>query len=73
MDKINPVVIALATLNCTRSEFARRMGVHPNVAYMWQRRGAISLRHLKKACEVTGLPPHVLNPSVPAVMQEKHD
>lgn len=65
-DFINPVALAVASLNCSQSELARRIGVKPGLVHMWRLRGSIPAPHLKKVCQVTGLPPHLLNPNIPA-------
>lgn len=62
----NPVELAMSTLQCNQSELAQKIGVTPAVVYTWKARGAIPAKSLKKACQVTGLPPHLLNPNIPA-------
>ena len=62
---INPIDMATSTLGCTQSEFASMLGVSRGLVSMWKIRGYITQRYLAKACKVTGLPPHMLNPFVP--------
>lgn len=64
-NKVNPIVLATQTLGCTQAELAEKIGVSKGLISMWKCRGYITVRYLAKACEVTGLPPHVLNHSVP--------
>jgi transcriptional regulator with XRE-family HTH domain len=63
---VNPVDLALQKLDCTASDFAKRMGVSPALVSMWKQRGYITQKHLIKACQVTGLDAHLLNPYFPA-------
>lgn len=63
--KVNPIALAMSTLQCNQSELAQKIGVSPATVYTWKARGAVPAPHLKKACEVTGLPPHLLNPNIP--------
>lgn len=62
---INPIDVATRALGCTQSELASLLGVSRGLVSMWKTRGYITQRYLAKACEVTGLPPHLLNPFVP--------
>ena len=73
MDKgcINPITRATEKLGCTQVELAHRMGVSTGLISMWKLRGYITQRHLAKACEVTGLAPHELNPFIPDPMPIK--
>lgn len=61
----NPVDLMTRVLACSKVELAARIGVSPGLVTMWKKRGGVTLRCLRKAVEVTGLPPHVLNPLVP--------
>ena len=64
---VNPISRATAKLGCTQSVLAERLGVSTGLVSMWKRRGYITQRHLAKACAVTGLQPHELNPFIPQV------
>ena len=67
MNKTNPIDMAMRACGCKQVEFAERMGVSPGLVSMWRKRGYITQKNLAKAVEITGLPPHVLNPFVPVV------
>ncbi len=77
----NPILLAMSALQCNQSELAEKFGVTPAVVYTWKVRGAIPAKALRKACEVTGLPPHLLNPNIPVFIaggvaepkEESHD
>lgn len=68
---LNPIDLAKRTLGCNQTEFANMMGVSTGLVSMWKVRGYITQRYLAKACEVTGLPPHLLNPFVPKLKETK--
>lgn len=68
---INPVTRATERLRCTQSEFADRMGVSRGLVSMWKIRGYITQRYLAKACALTGLAPHELNPFIPKVQNPR--
>lgn len=34
---------------------------------MWKKRGYVTQKYLTRAVEITGLPPHLLNPYIPVV------
>lgn len=68
---LNPIDLAKTTLGCTQTELAKLLGVSTGLVSMWKIRGYITQRHLAKACEVTGLPPHLLNPFVPKLKETK--
>lgn len=62
---MNPIDIATRTLSCTQAELAELLGVSPGLVSMWRHRGYVTVKHLKKAVEVTGLPSHILDPRIP--------
>lgn len=62
MPKINPIVIAIESLNCTQSDLARQIGVKRATVSIWKKRGFIPVRNVKKVAEVTGIPAYVLCP-----------
>lgn len=62
MPKINPIVIAIESLNCTQSDLARQIGVKRATVSIWKKRGFIPVRNVKKVAEVTGIPTYVLCP-----------
>ena len=62
---VNPIDLATQLLGITQDELGKRIGVSKAVISMWRFRGYVTQRYLAKACEVTGLPPHVLNHYVP--------
>ena len=64
--EINPIELAQSTLHCNQAQLAEKVGVTPAVIHMWKTRRAVSTKYLRKMCEVTGLPPYLLNPHVPA-------
>ena len=65
MKTTNPIDLMTQVLACSQTELAEKMGVSPGLVTMWRKRGHVTLRYLRKAVELTGLPPHVLNPLVP--------
>lgn len=50
MPKINPIVIAIESLNCTQSDLARQIGVKRATVSIWKKRGFIPVRNVKKSC-----------------------
>lgn len=69
----NPVDLMTSVLACSKSELAAQLGVSPALITIWHKRGGVTLRYLRKAVEVTGLPPHMLNPLVPPSPLEKRN
>lgn len=66
---INPIDAALAATGGTQAQLARAIGVTPAVVTAWKTRGYVTQKHLRKACEVTGLPASILNPFIPAPLE----
>lgn len=63
---VNPITLITQTLGISQAELAKRIGVSTGLVSMWKTRGYITQRHLTQVCNVSGLPPYVLNPNIPA-------
>lgn len=63
---LNPIELATSTLRCSQAQLADKIGVSRYVIYTWKARCAVPTKYLRKVCEVTSLPPHLLNSKVPA-------
>lgn len=55
MDK-NPTEKILKLIGCSKSEFARQMGVKPQHVHYWLAVGRIPRSRLIRAAEVSGIP-----------------
>lgn len=60
-----PLDLVLKQQNCNQSELARRLGCSRETVSKWRIRGHISPRFVKRVSEMTGIPPHCLNPLFP--------
>ena len=58
----NPVELALASLDCTQSELARRLGLSRNAVSLWKLRGKVPVEHVLLLSKVSGVPCHILSP-----------
>lgn len=58
----NPVELALASLGCSQSELARRLGISRNAVSLWKLRGKVPVEHVLLLSEVSGVPCHILSP-----------
>lgn len=67
----NPVDLMCEKLWCSQADLARALGVSPKVISVWRKRGAVPVRMLADVAALTGLPPHLLNPKIPALIEPK--